>query len=88
MRPAVCPTIEATVPAGEAVGRAVLHDLDIVETLVVLQDHIKGLTLGIQDVRTNKLPLRLHRHTIGVLSRWTRLLRMIAQAVTCYHRHH
>ena len=51
--------IVAVIPAGEAVGRAVLRDLDIVETLAVLQDQIEGLTLGIQDVRTEELPLIL-----------------------------
>ena len=45
--------------AGEAVGRAILRDLDVSETLAVLQDQIEGLTLGIPDVRTNELPLRL-----------------------------
>ena len=63
---------------GEAIGRAILSDLNISETLAVLQDQIEGLTLGIQDVRTNELPLRLQCHTTGVKSRWTRLLRMIA----------
>ena len=57
-----------TVPAGEAIGRALLRDLDISETLVVLHDRIEGLTLGIQDVRTDELPLRLQRHTTGVSS--------------------
>jgi len=69
-------------------GRAILHDLDVVETLLALQDQIEGLTLGISDVRTDELRLRLQRHTTGVLSRWTRLLHMIAQVVTCYHQHH
>ena len=71
------PKATASVPAREAVGRDVLRDLDITETLVVLQDQIEGLTLGIQDVRTHELPLRLQRHTTGVLSQWTRLLHMI-----------
>ena len=56
--------------------------------LAELQDHIEGLTLGIPDVRIEELPMRLQRHTIGVPSRWMRLLHMIAQAVTCYHEHH
>ena len=78
------PRAATDVPSGEAVGRAVLRDLDIAETLEVLQDQIEDLTLCIQDVRTDDLPLRLQRHTTGVSSRWTRLLRMIARAVTCY----
>ena len=88
MQPVVRPRVASSVPVGEVVGRAILHDPDVAETLAVLQDQIKGLTLGIQDVRTDELPLRLQCHTIGVPSRWTRLLRMIAQVVTCYHQHH
>ena len=65
-------------PAGEAVGRAILRDLDVVETLSALQDQVEGVTLGILGMSTDELPLRLQRHTIGVPSRWTRLLRMIA----------
>ena len=76
------------VPAGEAVGRAILRDFNVAETLSTLQDQIEGLTLGIPDVRTDELPLMLQRHTTSVPSRWTRLLRMIAQVVTCYHEHH
>jgi len=86
--PVVCLRVPAVVPAGEAVGRAILHDLDVAETLSALQDQIEGLTLGIPDVRTDELPLRLQRHTTGLSNRWTRLLRMIVQAVTCYHQHH
>jgi len=80
--------VPAAAPAGEAVGRAILRNLDVAETLSALQDHVEGPTLGIPDVRTDELPLRLQRHTTGVPSRWTRLLHMIAQAVTCYHQHH
>ncbi len=88
IRPTVCLRALATAPVGEVVGRAILRDLDVVETLSALQEQIEGLTLGILDVRTDELPFRLQRHTTGVPSRWTRLLRMIAQAVTCYHQHH
>ena len=88
VRPAVCPRVAAAVLAGEAVGRAILHDLDVAETLAVLQEQIEGLTLDILDVRTNELPLRLQRHTTGVLSRWVRLLRMITHGMTSYHQDH
>ena len=88
VRPVVHRRELVVAPAGEAVGRAILHDFDVAETLSALQDQVEGLTLGIPDVRTDELPLRLQRHTTGVSSRWTRLLRMIAQAVTCYHQHH
>ena len=80
--------VPTAAPAGEAIGRAIIRDLDVAETLSALQDQVEGLTLGIPDVKTDELPLRLQRHTTGVPSRWTRLLRMIAQAVTCYHEHH
>jgi len=86
MRLAACLRAATVVPVGEVVWGVVLHDLDIAETLAVLQDQIEGLTLGIQDVRTDELPLRLQHHTTSVL--WTRLLHMIAQAMTCYHQHH
>ena len=86
--PAVRPRVPAAAPAGEAPGRAILHDLDLAETLTAMQEHVEGLTLGIQDVRIDELPLRLQRHTVGVPRRWSRLLRMIAQAVACYHEHH
>ena len=59
VRPVVRPRVAPAVPAGEAVGRAAIRDLDVAETLAVLQDQIEGLTLGIQDVRTDELPLIL-----------------------------
>ena len=88
VRPIERPRAPAATPGGEIGGRAILRDLTVAETLSTLQEHIEGLTLGIPDVRTDELPLMLQRHTIGVPRRWTRLLRMIAQAVTCYHEHH
>ena len=54
-------------PAGEAVGRAILRDLDVAETLTALQDQFEGLTLGIPDVRTDELPLRLQWHCYTVI---------------------
>ena len=88
VQPVVCLRVPAAARAGEAVGRAIFRDLDVSEILSMLQDQVEGLTLGISDMRTDELPLRLQRHTTGVPSRWTRLLRMIALAVTCYHQHH
>lgn len=41
---------EAGGPMRRNVGRAVLQDFDLAETLVELQDHVEGLTLGILDV--------------------------------------
>ncbi|CAA3004317.1 Hypothetical predicted protein [Olea europaea subsp. europaea] len=88
VRPVARPRVPDVVPTGEAAGRAILRDLNEAETISALQDQIEGLTLGIPDVRIDELPLMLQRHTTGVPRRWTRLLRMIAQAVTCYHEHH
>lgn len=58
IRPVVRPW-EASAPVERTVMRAVLKDLDIVETLAQLQDHIEGLTLSIPDVRIDELPMRL-----------------------------
>jgi len=59
VRPAVRRRDPMAAPAAEAVGRVVLRDLDVVETLSALQDQIEGLTLGVPDVRTDELPLQL-----------------------------
>ena len=50
---------EAGEPAQRNIRRAVLQDLDLVETLAELQDHVEGLTLGIPDVWFEELPMRL-----------------------------
>ena len=78
IRPVARPRVPVATRAGEAVGRAILRELNVAETLSALQNQIEGLTLGIPDVRTDELPLMLQRNTTGVPSRWTRLLRMIA----------
>ena len=88
VRPVVHLRVPGTAPAGEAAGGVILRDLDVVETLTAVQEQVESLTLGIPDVRIDELPLQLQWHTTGVPRRWTRLLRMIAQAVTCYHEHH
>ena len=84
----MCHQQEVDEPMQRNVGRAVLQDLDLTETLAELHDHIEGLTLGIVNVWIEELPMRLQCHTIGVPSRWMRLLCMIAQVVMCYHEHH
>lgn len=53
-------------PAQRPIGRAILRDLDLVETLAELQKHIEGLTLGIPDIQIEELPMQLQRHTISV----------------------
>ena len=66
VRPAVHPGVPAAAPVGEAPGRAILHELDLAETLAVVQEQVEGLTFEISDVRIDELPLRLQRHTAGV----------------------
>ena len=88
VRPAIRPRPPVAAPAVEPARRAIIRDLDDTETLIAVQEQVESLTLGIPDVRIDELPLQLQRHTTGVPRRWTRLLRMIAQAVTCYHEHH
>ena len=70
------------------VGRAVLQDLDLVETLAELQDHVERLTLCILDIQIQELPMRLWWYTIGVPSHQIWLLCMIAHTMTCYHEQH
>lgn len=88
VRPVVRARAPVAAPVGETPGRVILHDLDVAETLAVVQEQVEGLTLGIPDVRIDELLLQLQRHTTGVPRQWTRLLPMIAQSVTCYHEHH
>ena len=88
IRPAVRPRVPAAVPTGEATGRAILHDLDLAETLTAVQGQVENLTRGLPDVQIDELPLPMQQHTIGVPRRWTRLLRMIAQTVAYYQEHH
>ena len=70
--------------AERAVGRAVLQDLDMTETLYELRQHIEGLNFRILDFRIKELPMRLQHHTIGVHNHWMRLLRRIDTSVACY----
>ena len=75
-------------PVERNIGRVVLRDLDMAETLTELRQHIEGLTFGIQDCRIKELPMRLQRHTIGVPNCRMWLLRRIARSIACYHEHH
>ena len=60
------PEHEAVVPAERVVGRAVLQDLDMAETLPELRQHIEGLTFEIPYCWIKELPMRLQQHAIGV----------------------
>ena len=88
VRPAARPQSPAAVPAAEPARRVVIRDLGDTEILAAVQEQVESLTRGLPDVQIDELPLQLQWHTIGMPRRWTRLLRMIAQAVTCYHEHH
>ena len=56
-------------PAERTVGRVVLQDLDMAETLTELRQHIEGLTFGFLYFQIKELPMQLQCHTIGVLNR-------------------
>ena len=88
VRPAVRLRPPVAAPAVEPARRVIIRDLSDTETLTAVQGQVENLTRGLPDVQIDELPLQLQRHTTGVPRRWTRLLRMIAQAVTCYHEHH
>ena len=53
-----------------------------------LEENLERLTLDIPDASIDDLPLRYQRPTMGVLGRFSRLLRRVSQAVMCYHEHH
>ena len=59
IQPVKEPESEVDVPAERAVGRAVLQDLDMAETLTELQKHIEGLTFGIPYFRIEEIPMQL-----------------------------
>ena len=88
IQPVEEPVQEENEPVERTVQRAVLQDLDMVETLSELQHHIDGLTFGIPDCWIEELPMWLQRHTIGVPNCWMRLLRRIARYIACYHEYH
>ena len=88
IRPVARPRSPVAAPAAEPARRVVIRDLGDSEILAAVQEQVESLTRGLPDVQIGELPLQLQRHTIGVPSRWTRLLRMIAQTVTHFHEHH
>ena len=53
-----------------------------------LEENLERLTLDIPDADIDDLPMRYHRSTTGVPSRFSRLLRRVARTVMCYHEHH
>ena len=59
IRPVGRPEQETDEPTERTIGREVLQDLYLDDTLTELQQHVEGLTLGIPDVRIEELPKRL-----------------------------
>ena len=53
-----------------------------------LEENLERLTLDILDADIDDLSMRYQRSTVGVLGRFSRLLRRVAQVVMCYHEHH
>ena len=61
------------------------HGDDITEEL---EENLERLTLDIPNADIDELPMRYHRSTMGVLGRFSRLLRRVARAVMFYHENH
>ena len=53
-----------------------------------LEENLESLNLDIPDASIDDLPLRYQRPIAGVPGHFSRLIRRVAQAVTCYHEHH
>ena len=53
-----------------------------------LEENLERLTLDIPDADIDELLMRYQRSAVGVLGRFSRLLRRVARAVMCYHEHH
>ena len=53
-----------------------------------VEENLERLTLDILDADIDDLSTRYHRSTVGVPSRFSRLLCRVALAVMCYHEHH
>lgn len=52
-----------------------------------VQSNLEGLTMGVSPMRMDDIPLHLQRHTVGVPSRFSVLLRQVARAIISYHEH-
>ena len=58
------------------------------EELGDLEENLQRLTVGIPNMTNNEVPRNYQCHTAGVFGRFSRLLRRVAQAIACYHKHH
>ena len=53
-----------------------------------LEENLERLTLDILDATIDDLSMRYQRSTVGVPSRFSRMLRRVSRAVMCYYEHH
>ena len=54
------------------------------EELGDVEENLQHLTVGIPDVATDRVRMHYQCHTVGVSERFSRLLRRVAQAISCY----
>ena len=65
-----------------------LYHSEVDEELKDLKENLQHLTVGIPDMTTDEVPTCYQCHTVGVSGQFSRLLRRVAQAITCYHDYH
>jgi hypothetical protein len=53
-----------------------------------VEQNLEGLTTDIPDMTLEEVPRRDQRHTVGVSTAMSRLLRRVARAVMCYRERH
>jgi hypothetical protein len=58
------------------------------EDYQVVEQNLEGLTADIPDMTLEEVPRRDQRHTVGVSTSMSRLLRRVARAVMCYRERH
>ena len=73
-------------PMDRREGARFVHRGD--DELMELEENLDRVTLDILDAAIDDLPRRFQRHTMGVLGRFSRLLRRVPRAIMCYHEHH
>jgi hypothetical protein len=58
------------------------------EDYQVVEQNLEGMTADIPNMTLEEVPRRVQRHTIGVSTSMSQLLRRVARAVMCYREHH
>jgi hypothetical protein len=58
------------------------------EDYQVVEHNLEGMTADIPDMTLEEVPQRDQRHTVGVSTSMSRLLRRVAREVVCYHERH